>query len=152
MRKVCFICLLFLSLNINAQQIIWSTAPQYVRNNGRHITLNEVEEEIFTLFTQYNYYYINTEHDIDFFLQSFGPDFMLAHLPKGAIAMQLSRNNFEQVQVLIFVLYFEHRISGWLYFSDNKDHINGIETSEQNKKVFLETLNSLWFNIEGIDY
>jgi hypothetical protein len=135
-----------------AQEIIWSTVENDVRGNGRQLSLNQVEEEIMTLYSNYRYYYDDTDYDIDYFLQAFGMNFMLAHLPKSAMAMKMVRNEYEQVQILIFVLYQQYRISGCIIFSDDGRGYGAIEANNNNEDGFKTLLNSLWFNIAGIDY
>jgi hypothetical protein len=151
MFLIIFIILGFLSKNIYSQEIIWSTVELDVKNSGKHINLIQVEEYIMALYSKYNYFYDDTGYDIDYFLQAFGPGFMIAHLPKSAMAMKVEKSGYEQVQVLIFVLHKQYRIAGCLLFTDDGRGQQAIEANENNKNKFRTLLNSIWFNIEGID-
>ena len=148
---IMLIILRFFSKNIYSQEMIWSTVELDVRNNGKHINFSQVEEYIMALYSKYDYFYDDTGYDIDYFLQAFGPGFMIAHLPKSAIAMKVEKSGYEQVQVLIFVLYKQYRIAGCLLFTDDGRGQEAIKTNENNKNKFRTLLSSLWFNIDGID-
>jgi hypothetical protein len=73
---------------------------------------------------------------------------MIAHLPKSAMAMQMNKNGYIQVQVLIFILYKNVRIAGCLIFSDDGRSSNAIEATIENKNKFNTLFDSIWVNID----
>jgi hypothetical protein len=148
MKKI-VLAILFLgfsSICSFAQHIIWSTVQSDVGRTGMLINISEVKDNIMKLYNQYNYYYDDTGYDIDYFLQAFGQNFMLAHLPKSAVALEMTKDGFVQVQVLIFILYEDIRISGCLIFSDAKRG-NAIETNSYNKDNFETLVDNIWVEI-----
>jgi hypothetical protein len=136
----------FTSICSFAQHIIWSTVQNDVGRNGILIDISEVKGNIMKLYDQYNYYYDDTGYDIDYFLQAFGQNFMLAHLPQSAVAMEMIKDGFVQVQVLIFILYKNIRIAGCLIFSDDKRG-NAIEANSYNKNNFEALVNTILVEI-----
>jgi hypothetical protein len=147
--KGMFFSIIFLNILVNSfsQEIIWSTVQNDVIKTGQLIDRADVRNEIMQLYNKYKYYYNDGGYDIDYFLQAFGMDYMLMHLPKSASAMQLIKNGYTQVQVLVFVLYSDARISGCLIFSDDGMGRDAIETTEQNREIFEKLLDSLWIKI-----
>jgi hypothetical protein len=148
-KRTVLICI-FLSIFINgfSQEMIWSTVQNDVRTEDQLKNRTNVRNLVLELYDNYNYYYDDTGYDMDYFLQAFGMDFMLAHLPKSAMAMQMNKNGYTQIQVLIFILYQNTRISGCLIFSDDGRGGNAIATSEKNRTKFESLLDSLWVAID----
>ena len=149
MNKLFFMCVFWGLLgNAFSQEIIWSTVANDVRKGGLLINRTDVRNKIGELYEKYNYYYDDTGYDIDYFLQAFGMDFMLAHLPKSAMAMQMNKNGYIQVQVIIFILYTNVRIAGCLIFSDDSRASNAIQTTRENRNTFDALLDSIWVDID----